>query len=143
MDAKRSVVLILALVCALLGAAHPAAAVTVTSTSATLRWTTVGDDSLTGQASSYDIRYSTSAITAANFSGATRWLGPPVKIPLAPGTIDSLTITGLTPSTTYWFAIKTLDEVPNISGISNVLQVTTLPPPDVIRPAPITDLASP
>jgi chitodextrinase len=113
----------------------------VTHNSVDLRWTAVGDDSLTGTATSYDIRYATFPITAANFGTATSWSG--VKLPASPGTIENLTVTGLAPSTQYWFAVKTLDEVPNISAISNVITRTTLAPPDTTRPAPIPNLTSP
>jgi chitodextrinase len=116
-----------------------AAAQTVTWNSVQLSWTTPGDDSLTGTASSFDIRYSTSAITAANFASATPWNGAPV--PAVPGTHQSTTVTGLQPNTTYWFAIKTADEVPNWSGISNIVSKTTLAAPDTVRPAPIANLA--
>ena len=33
---------------------------------------------------------------------------------------------GLSPNTTYYFTIKTSDEVPNISDLSNIVQITTL-----------------
>ncbi|HEY3216783.1 MAG TPA: fibronectin type III domain-containing protein [Candidatus Eisenbacteria bacterium] len=111
----------------------------VTSNSIRVSWTTPGDDSLTGTASQFDLRYSTSAITASNFNSATRWTGTPT--PTTPGTRQSATVTGLTPSTTYYFAIKTADEVPNWSGISNILSQATLPANDTIRPAPITTVA--
>jgi len=107
--------------------------------SVTLTWTTPGDDSLSGQAAQFDIRYSTSAITAANFAGATRWTAAPT--PAASGTRQSTTITGLTPNTTYWFAIKTADEVPNWAGLSNVISRTTLAAPDTIRPAQVANAA--
>jgi chitodextrinase len=110
----------------------------VTATTVRLTWTAAGDDSLTGLASSYDLRYSTGAITTANFAAATRWLAIPALA--APGTVQSATVTGLTPSTSYWFAIKTADEVPNWSGISNVIVRTTLAPPDTTPPAAIRDL---
>jgi phosphodiesterase/alkaline phosphatase D-like protein len=104
--------------------------------SVTLSWTTPGDDSLSGTASQFDIRYSTSVITAANFSSATRWTTG-VPSPLASGTMQNTVVTGLSPATTYWFAIKTADEVPNWSGISNIASKTTAAAPDLIRPAPI------
>jgi hypothetical protein len=107
----------------------------VSHNSITLTWTTPGDDSLAGTASQFDLRYSTSPITAANFSQATRWLGMPT--PLASGTSQSVTVTGLQSSTAYYFAIKTGDEVPNWAGISNVVSRTTGVAPDVIRPAPL------
>jgi len=102
--------------------------------SATLTWTTPGDDSLSGTAAQFDIRYSTSPITAANFAAATRFTTG-VPAPAAPGTQQSVVVTGLVPTTTYYFAIKTGDEVPNWAGISNVISKTTATAPDVIRPA--------
>lgn len=117
----------------LAGMATTAQAQTVTYNSITLSWTTPGDDSLTGTASQFDIRYSTAAITAASFASATRWTGAPT--PSASGTRQTTTITGLQPNTTYYFAMKTADEVPNWAGISNVISRTTLAAPDTIRPA--------
>ncbi len=102
--------------------------------SVTLSWTTPGDDSLSGTASQFDIRYSTSLITSANYASATRWTSG-VPVPTAPGSSQSVMVTGLTPSTTYWFAIKTGDDVPNWAGISNVVSRTTTVAPDVSRPA--------
>ncbi len=103
--------------------------------SVTLTWTTPGDDGTLGIASQFDLRYSTSPITAANFASATRWTSMPV--PLASGANQSATVTGLSPSTLYYFAIKTGDEVPNWAAISNVAQRTTASAPDVVRPAPL------
>lgn len=102
--------------------------------SVTLTWTTPGDDSLSGTASQFDIRYSTSTITPANFNAATRWTTG-VPAPAAPGTSQSVQVTGLQPTTTYYFAIKTGDEVPNWANISNVVSRTTAAAPDVVRPA--------
>src|SRR6267378_1554920 len=107
----------------------------VTPNSATLTWTASGDDSLIGNATRYDIRYSTAAITAANFSSATAVPSPPA--PVAPGTSQSFVVTSLQPSTTYWFAIKTQDDAGNWSGLSNVVSKATLAAPDVTRPAAI------
>ncbi len=101
--------------------------------SVTLNWTTPGDDSLSGTASQFDLRYATSPITSANFASATRVTGLPA--PAVPGTRQSMLVTGLTPNTTYWFAIKTGDEVPNWSGLSNVVSKATTAAPDTVRPA--------
>lgn len=128
---------VLGLLAGLIGAALPAQAQT-TSTSVTLGWTTPGDDSLTGTASQFDLRYSTSPITAGNFAAATRFGGMPV--PAAPGTHQSVVVTGLTPATTYYFAIKTGDDVPNWSLVSNVISKATLAAPDTIRPYAIASL---
>lgn len=110
------------------------------SNSVTLTWTAPGDDSLSGTASQYDIRMSTSAITSSNFGTATR-ITAGVPAPAPAGTSQSFVVTGLQPSTTYWFAIKTADEVPNWSLISNVVSKATTAVPDVIAPAAIKNLA--
>ena len=90
----------------------------------TVSWTAPGDDGSTGVATIYDLRYSTSAITDGNFSSATHVSGEPT--PSVAGSLESMNVTGLSASTTYYFAIKTSDEVPNTSAISNFPSGTTL-----------------
>ncbi|MDP2598336.1 MAG: hypothetical protein Q8P49_00730 [Candidatus Liptonbacteria bacterium] len=109
----------------------------------TVSWTAPGDDGSTGTATSYDLRYSTSVITAGNFASATAVAGEPT--PLIAGTLESHTVTGLSLNTTYFFAIKTSDEVPNTSAISNVPSMATAatpppPPPPTPPPAPPASL---
>ncbi|MDG0792181.1 DUF4038 domain-containing protein [Cohnella ginsengisoli] len=99
------------------------AVASTTSGSALLTWTAPGDDGNTGTATSYDIRYSTSPITASNWAGATQATGEPV--PSAAGTSQSFTVSGLGASTTYYFALKTSDEASNVSALSNVPSGTT------------------
>lgn len=111
----------------------------VTHNSVTLSWTTPGDDGMIGTASQFDLRYSTSPITANNFNNATRWTSMPA--PASPGTQQNVTVTGLQASTTYYFAIKTADDVPNWAPISNVISRSTLAAPDVTRPGPLASLA--
>lgn len=94
-----------------------------TSTSIDLTWTAPGDDGMEGTAFEYDIRYSNSVITNTNWEAATECIGEPSPKPV--GTPEIFTVTGLSPSTTYWFALKTADEVPNWSGISNSPSGTT------------------
>ncbi len=106
-----------------------------TATSVQLTWTAPGDDGNVGTATQYDLRYSTSTITAANFASATQWTATPT--PAAPGTSQTVTVTGLSPATLYYFAIKTADNANNWSLISNVVSKSTLAAPDVTRPAPI------
>src|SRR3989454_200546 len=55
--------------------------------------------------------------------------GRPTTAPKAAGSAESLTVVGLTPGTRYWFALRTADEVPNWSPISNVVDVTLNTPP--------------
>ncbi len=106
---------------------------TVTATAVQLTWDSPGDDGNLGTAAAYDVRYSTSAINAGNFDLATQWTTG-VPTPAIAGSLQSVTIDGLTEFTPYWFAIKTSDEVPNWSAISNVLQIA----PDGTAPAAIT-----
>jgi hypothetical protein len=83
----------------------------------TLRWTAPGDDGNSGRATAYDLRYSTSPITAANFSQATQVSGEPA--PAVAGSAESFIVSGLTNGVTYYFAIKTRDEANNWSTMSN------------------------
>ena len=93
-----------------------------------LTWTATGDDGNTGRATSYEIRYSTSPITEANFGSATLVPGPD---PRTAGTAESFDVTGLVFSTSYYFAIRAFDEFNNPGGLSNVATGTTLGAPDI------------
>lgn len=135
---KARFIAVVACVVLAVGAALPAQAQT-TWNSVTLNWTTPGDDSLTGTASQFDLRYSTSPITAGTFAAATRFNGTPT--PTAPGSAQNVIVTGLNPATTYYFAIKTADEVPNWAILSNVVTKTTLSAPDLIRPVAINNVS--
>ena len=110
----------------------------VTDRSATLSWTAPGDDGASGTASVYDIRWSTQPITDATFGSANIATGVPA--PAVAGTPQSLVIASLSPSTTYYFALKAADEVGNWSGLSNVATAAT--PADTVPPAAIKDLQS-
>ena len=111
---------------------------TVTASSVDLSWTAPGDDGATGTATTYDVRYSTSTITDANWATATQATAEPA--PSVAGSAETFTVTGLSASTTYFFALKTSDEVPNESALSNVPSGTTSA--DVTAPAAVTDLAT-
>jgi len=89
----------------------------------TLIWTAPGDDGSTGLATSYEIRYSQNPINDTNWASATLFSSPPA--PQIAGSIEFVDVTGLSPSTTYYFAIKTSDENNNISGLSNVVSEST------------------
>ena len=93
----------------------------------TLTWTATGDDGVIGTAYLYDVRYSTSEITAGNFNSATSARSEP--LPQASGFPETFTVTGLSGDTTYWLALKVADEAGNLSGLSNVVSATTLPTP--------------
>ncbi|TFG91264.1 MAG: hypothetical protein E4H16_00035 [Candidatus Atribacteria bacterium] len=96
----------------------------ITQTSVTLNWTAPGDDGTVGTAASYDIRYSTAPITSSNWASAIQAGGEP--IPQISGTDQSFATTGLTANTTYYFAIKAVDELNNISSLSNIASGKTL-----------------
>ena len=101
-----------------LASARPAAAAGVT-----LLWTATGDDSLSGVAAAFDMRFSTTPITAANFLTGTPVAGMPA--PAGAGTTQQVTVQGLNTNTTYYFAVKTVDERGNWSALSNVVVRTS------------------
>jgi len=93
----------------------------VTDNSVTLIWTAPGDDGTMGRADLYDIRFHTAAVE----SDTTAWWDTAYTVANAPdpssaGERDSCIVMGLTTGKTYYFAVKTADEVPNWSGISNI-----------------------
>ncbi|MEA2029987.1 MAG: hypothetical protein U9N55_00090, partial [candidate division Zixibacteria bacterium] len=89
------------------------------------------DDGASGTAYQYDIRYSTSEINDDNWNSATQADGEPN--PQTAGSNETFIVEGLNPGTTYYFAIKTADEVSNWSGLSNVVSTTT----DLGPPSPV------
>ena len=90
-----------------------------------LTWTAPGEDpDGTGTCTDYDVRYAMSPIlTEADWAAATDAVGEPA--PSAPGSTETFTVTGLTPDTTYWFAVKAEDDVGKLSNLSNSPSGTT------------------
>jgi Divergent InlB B-repeat domain/Peptidase_C39 like family/Fibronectin type III domain len=83
-----------------------------------LSWNAPGDDGNTGTATAYIVRYADSEITTeGEWATATDVEGEPV--PAAAGTPQTMTVSGLNPGQTYYFALRTEDEVPNLSEQSN------------------------
>lgn len=82
-----------------------------------LNWTAPGDDGTRGRATGYDLRFATIPVTEANFGQAMPIAGVPA--PGVSGSSESFIAGGLAAGVTYYFALKTKDEVDNISGISN------------------------
>lgn len=85
-----------------------------------LTWTAPGDDAASGTASLYEIRVANAPITSGTFAAATnieRWINTP--LPAAGGTPETLYVFGMHPDTTYYFALRAQDEVPNTGGVSN------------------------
>lgn len=101
----------------------------VTDNSVTLSWTSPGDDGAIGTAASYDLRYHAGTVLGAGqWAGATRITGEPA--PKAPGSAETVTITGLACNQTFVFALRAADEVPNVSELSNSVSTTLDPCPD-------------
>ena len=96
----------------------------ITKTSVTLNWTAPGDDGNTGTASGYDIRYSTSEINDVSWDNAKQVVDE--LAPSSANTPESFTVIGLLSGTTYYFALKTTDNVGLISNLSNCVNASTL-----------------
>ena len=104
--------------------------------SCTLIWTAPGDDSLTGQASAYDIRFSVdSTQLASDFEDAET--PENFLVPGPAGTEETFTVEDLLSETTYYFAIKAVDDAGNFSTISNIAFYVT---DDQFPPAATEDL---
>ncbi|MEE9593632.1 MAG: fibronectin type III domain-containing protein, partial [Thermoplasmata archaeon] len=101
----------------------------------TLQWTAPGDDGNQGTASTYDMRFSSSVpLNDTNFIAGT---SVATSAPAQAGLVEALNVSGLSPQTQYWFALRSADEVPNWSPVSNNAVTTT---PDTVPPARVTDL---
>lgn len=99
------------------------------SVAATLSWTAPADLPNNIAANRYNLRYSNEEITEENFSSATQIN---IKSPGEPGTSENVSISGLSPNTTYYLAIKSSDFFGQISTLSNVVQFTTLGAPEIV-----------
>lgn len=133
----------------------PAAAVlslgSVTATSVKVSWSAPGDNGGNGTAKSYDLRYSTSVITDANFAQAKRVSGCKsgetiLRQPKSGGSSESCTVTQLFADTDYYFALKTTDDAGRVSAIStcssppSCMVHTGSSTDDFTAPGAITDL---
>jgi len=95
-----------------------------TTHSLTLTWTAPGDDGNNGTAAEYDIRYATSNIDNETWEFAINATGEPAPGPA--GSNETFVVGGLTPATTYYFALKTIDNAGNPSDLSNIAHRATL-----------------
>ena len=122
-NALRSAAFFAALSLALLAPAPRVA----TAATVVLRWTAPGDDGMTGTASQYEIKYSETPVSGNQtnwWNSATSVGAPPA--PLASGSRHTFEVANLDSGTTYYFMLRTGDEVPNWSGYSNVAVKTTI-----------------
>jgi WD40 repeat protein len=102
----------------------------------TLSWTAPGDDGRAGQAAQYDLRYSQASLAGTAWDTAT--VAHSLPLPKPAGQPESFSIADLA-NGTWYFALKTADEVPNWSAMSNTASVTVL---DTIPPSAVTDLTA-
>jgi len=107
----------------------------VNDNNVTLSWSAPADDG--GPLSRYELRRSSQAITDANFASATV-----VAISLAPkvaGGAEGFVVSGLTPNTGYYFAIRAIDSAGAAGSVSNNVSFTTKAT-DTVPPQSIQDL---
>jgi len=104
-----------------------------------LTWTAPGDNGMSGTVTSYELRWSTSPITPANFASAT--LVSPQPIPAGGDLPQSYVLLNLTPGVKYYAAIRAVDDVGNWSAVSNVATGTTTNG-DQTPPAKVNDLST-
>lgn len=95
----------------------------VSQSSLVLSWTAPSDAS---GVTSYDIRYSIAVINESNFSSATAVSAIPTPVQTGANQQQYISV-GLIPGTNYYFAMKSVDSLGNISIISNTASATTLP----------------
>ncbi len=110
------------------------------NTTALIRWTAPGDDGDEGTASSYIVKVYTEEITESNWNEINA-IDTMIE-PQPAGSQESLVVTNLQPNTEYWFGIKALDEMQNVSDLSNVAQGQTESEEDTVAPDAITDLSA-
>jgi Carbohydrate family 9 binding domain-like len=88
-----------------------------------ISFTATGDNGSSGYAKSYDIRYSTSAITEDNWYAATVYNNN--FRPQKAGKAESFKIIGLMPQTSYYIGLKAVDERGNSSPVATTGVTTT------------------
>lgn len=106
-----------------------------TSTSIHLSWQAPGDDGMSGQATTYQLRYLFTYITDSNWTAATIY--PIANVPGTPLFWENTWVYGLNADTGYYFGLRSADEEGNWSPLSNIV---TFKVPDTISPQSIIDL---
>ncbi len=98
-------------------------------------WYAPGDDSLSGKATAYEIRFDQSPITDSSWDSCD--VTVQTLVPRDPTAGERFRLTGLDSGITYFVAIKAVDEVGNWSALSNVIAIHEF---DTLPPCTITDL---
>jgi Leucine-rich repeat (LRR) protein len=104
----------------------------VSPTAVTLEWTATGNDTTSGTAVEYDLRYSKNMITYVNWDSTIQVTGEPRPKPS--GATDTMRIAGLMPDSTYYFALKARSSSGNWSWLSNCVNAVCFENYEVIFP---------
>ncbi|MFC2048943.1 hypothetical protein ACFLR5_01830 [Elusimicrobiota bacterium] len=92
-----------------------------------LTWTSPFENSTYGgNASYYDLRYATDSFTDVDWDASWVTQASEEPEPGIPGSNEEISIFGLERGTTYYFRIKSIDDVGNVSSINTAMQ-NTLP----------------
>jgi Leucine-rich repeat (LRR) protein len=105
-----------------------------TATTVSLAWSATGDDGKDGRARRYEVRRHDVFIYPATWDAAVVVPGAPEPAP--PGATETMTIGGLTPEQTYFFALTAFDDQDNSFGVSNCVSVTCFDNPPIEIPDP-------
>jgi len=108
------------------------------SDSLRMSWTAPGDDGDVGTATRYEMRISTAPITAVNWTSAA--VVPGLPTPRPSGTRQQTMVRGLSADTTYYLALRSVDDVGNWSALSNVVRWDWVQ--NGVPPAPPTGLTA-
>jgi hypothetical protein len=105
--------------------------------SVALTFTAPGDDGSTGMVTGYQVRYATTEIAdSEDWDAATPFTGALPTL-VAAGSSQTITVTGLAPGTTYYFAVRAVDDEGNLGGLSN--SPSSLPSDPLARGAGLYD----
>jgi formylglycine-generating enzyme required for sulfatase activity len=108
------------------GGVYTLAAEPVGAAAVRLSWKAPGDDRYVGEAASYALRYAAAPIAdEAAWTAATPVTGLP--LPAAAGNAQEFNVGGLTPETTYHFALRATDDAGQQSGLGDGASATTFP----------------
>ncbi len=76
-------------------------------------------------AESYQVRYATAAIDSSSWESALTADG--AGVPRSPGSTETMIVSGLSSGMTYYFGVRAVDEVGNVSVVSNSPSAVPLP----------------
>ena len=107
-----------------------------------LSWTAAGDDNRAGVATNtYIKRYSAPISSEVDWTAATLVATVAVGSNSTGGEQQTYDVnSGLSAGTTYYFSVRSADEVPNLGALGNTVGITTSASPDTMVPYPVQDL---